>query len=420
MKTSKIVVMAFLLAATGMGLGSCAISDNEKTPEQVEDPILSKVQYYIEGKVSDGNQGVAGVTVSTTGYDAVTTDNDGVFQLIVDEASEYTIGFAKEGYLNTSANANLTGLDNRAVVAMTISMSPKAEAVTVPAETNVIIEPGTLSEATDDNEISNISEVGAYVPNEAVEEGTNVSMTAYIPESSISQDTQGSVSSPVSAIYVETANGEITATPENPIILAVNNPSSNTATRFSKMTVYKSSAAATRADARQSLGDAQYDAATNSYKLELTSGKLEDAYEFHVSSTRTLGQEATEILKEGSVDNSGSYEAKTNIPLSYQAKAGWSYNTAVDTELAQLIKNAIEANEGSESTFSISRNTTTSVSGRSILYWKAIGKNQIITYTFQLTTGNYKVELTKYLGVDIEYKVVDANEHSGGSSTSGM
>lgn len=55
MKTSKIVVMAFLLAATGMGLGSCAISDNEKTPEQVEDPILSKVQYYIEGKVSDGN-----------------------------------------------------------------------------------------------------------------------------------------------------------------------------------------------------------------------------------------------------------------------------------------------------------------------------------------------------------------------------
>lgn len=412
--------MAFLLAATGMGLGSCAISDNEKTPEQVEDPILSKVQYYIEGKVSDGNQGVAGVTVSTTGYDAVTTDNDGVFQLIVDEASEYTIGFAKEGYLNTSANANLTGLDNRAVVAMTISMSPKAEAVTVPAETNVIIEPGTLSEATDDNEISNISEVGAYVPNEAVEEGTNVSMTAYIPESSISQDTQGSVSSPVSAIYVETANGEITATPENPIILAVNNPSSNTATRFSKMTVYKSSAAATRADARQSLGDAQYDAATNSYKLELTSGKLEGAYEFHVSSTRTLGQEATEILKEGSVDNSGSYEAKTNIPLSYQAKAGWSYNTAVDTELAQLIKNAIKANEGSESTFSISRNTTTSVSGRSILYWKAIGKNQIITYTFQLTTGNYKVELTKYLGVDIEYKVVDANEHSGGSSTSGM
>lgn len=412
--------MAFLLAATGMGLGSCAISDNEKTPEQVEDPILSKVQYYIEGKVSDGNQGVAGVTVSTTGYDAVTTDNDGVFQLIVDEASEYTIGFAKEGYLNTSANANLTGLDNRAVVAMTISMSPKAEAVTVPAETNVIIEPGTLSEATDDNEISNISEVGAYVPNEAVEEGTNVSMTAYIPESSISQDTQGSVSSPVSAIYVETANGEITATPENPIILAVNNPSSNTATRFSKMTVYKSSAAATRADARQSLGDAQYDAATNSYKLELTSGKLEGAYEFHVSSTRTLGQEATEILKEGSVDNSGSYEAKTNIPLSYQAKAGWSYNTAVDTELAQLIKNAIKANEGSESTFSISRNTTTSVSGRSILYWKAIGKNQIITYTFQLTTRNYKVELTKYLGVDIEYKVVDANEHSGGSSTSGM
>lgn len=420
MKTSKIVVMALLLAATGMGLGSCSISDNEKTPEQVEDPILSKVQYYIEGKVSDGNKGVAGVTVSTTGYDAVTTDNDGVFQLIVDEASEYTIGFAKEGYLNTSANANLTGLDNRAVVAMTISMSPKAEAVTVPAETNVIIEPGSLTEATDDGEISLINEVGAYVPNEAVEGGTDVSMTAYIPESNVSQTTQGNVSSPVSAIYVETANGDITATAENPVILAVNNPSSNTATRFNKMTVYKTSATATKADARQSLGDAHYDAATNSYQLVLTSGKLEGAYEFHVNSTRALGQQATEVLKEGTVDNSGSYEAKNDIPLSYQARAGWSYNSPIDTELAQLIKNAIEANEGSESTFSISHDVKTSVSGRSILYWKAIGKNQNITYTFQLTTGNYKVELTKYLGVDIEYKVVDANQHSGGSSTSGM
>ena len=170
--------MALLLAAAGLGMGSC--SDEEKTPEQVEDPIMSNVQYYIEGMVSDGNAGVAGVTVSTTGYDDVTTDANGVFQLIVKEAAEYTIGFAKDGYLNTSATANLKGQENRAVVALTVSMTQKAETVSVPADTNVIIEPGKVTEATGDEEISNISEVGAYIPNEAVEGGTEVSMQHFL------------------------------------------------------------------------------------------------------------------------------------------------------------------------------------------------------------------------------------------------
>lgn len=410
--------MALLLAATGMGMGAC--SDDEKTPEQVEDPITSKVQYYIEGIVSDGNAGVAGVTVSTEGYDAVTTNENGVFQLIVNEASEYTVEFSKEGYLNMAATANLTGLDNRAVVAMTVSMSEKAEAVTVPADTNVIVEPEKVTEANNDEDISNIDGVGAYIPNEAVEGGTEVSMTSYTPESNITPTTEGNVSAAVSAVYVETSNGEITATEENPVILAVNNPTANTDTRFSSMTVYKATTTATRATAREVLGEATYDAATNSYQLVLTSGTLEGAYEFHVNSVRTLGQKGTQVLNEGTVDNSGSYEAKDNIPLSYEARVGWSFNATIDSELAPLIKHAIEANEGSQSTFTVSRNVTTNLSGRSILYWKAVGTNQAITYTFQLNSGDYKVELTKYTGVSIEYKVIDANEHSGGTSGSGM
>ena len=417
MKTSKFVVMALLLAAAGLGMGSC--SDEEKTPEQVEDPIMSNVQYYIEGMVSDGNAGVAGVTVSTTGYDDVTTDANGVFQLIVKEAAEYTIGFAKDGYLNTSATANLKGQENRAVVALTVSMTQKAETVSVPADTNVIIEPGKVTEATGDEEVSSISEVGAYIPNEAVEGGTEVSMTSYVPESDVEATAQGEISSAVTAVYVETANGSITATEENPVILAVNNPTSND-TRFANMTVYKVEAPATRAEEHQALGEAAYDATTNTYQQVLTSGNLEGSYEFHVSSTRTLGNETTEVLNEGTVDNSGSYEAQNNIPLTYEAKAGWSFNSTIDSELAPLIKNAIEANEGSESIFSISRDVTTSLSGKSILYWKAIGKSQTITYTFELNTGDYKVELTKYTGVSFEYKVIEANQHSGGTSGSDM
>ena len=304
-------------------------------------------------------------------------------------------------------------------MALTVSMTEKAETVSVPADTNVIIEPGKVTEATGDEEVSSISEVGAYIPNEAVEGGTEVSMTSYVPESDVEATAQGEISSAVTAVYVETANGSITATEENPVILAVNNPTSND-TRFANMTVYKVEAPATRAEEHQALGEAAYDATTNTYQQVLTSGNLEGSYEFHVSSTRTLGNETTEVLNEGTVDNSGSYEAQNNIPLTYEAKAGWSFNSTIDSELAPLIKNAIEANEGSESIFSISRDVTTSLSGKSILYWKAIGKSQTITYTFELNTGDYKVELTKYTGVSFEYKVIEANQHSGGTSGSDM
>lgn len=186
------------------------------------------------------------------------------------------------------------------------------------------------------------------------------------------------------------------------------------------MTVYKVGTTATRANNLQSLGDATYDAATNSYQLVLTSGKLEGSYEFHVNSNRTLGQKGTEVLNEGTVDNSGSYEAMNNIPLTYEARMGWSFNATIDSELASLIKKAIESNEGSENMFTVSRNLTTNLGGRSILYWKAMGNYQNISYTFQLNTGNYTVELTKYTGVDFSYVVVDANEHSGGTSGSDM
>lgn len=410
--------MALLLAATGTGLVSC--SDDEKTPEQVEDPIQENVEYYIEGIVSNGETGVAGVTVSTTGYEAVTTDANGRFTLTVDKAQDMTVDFSKDGFMGASATARLNGLTNRSVVVLAVQMNELAEAVTVPADTDVIIEPGNVTETDNDGEISNISEVGAYIPNEAVEGGTEVSMTSYVPESTIEDPAETNISSPVMAVYVETANGEVVASEENPVILAVNNPAENGSTRFQKMTVYKAATPATRAEARQSLGEANYDAATNSYQLVLTEGKLEGSYEFHVSTVRTEGENGTDVLGEGTVDNSGSFEAKNNIPIAYQARVGWDYKTPVESELAGLIEHAIVSYEGSKSLFSIDYETTTNLSGKSILYWKALGRHHNVKYTFNLNSGDLTVELTKYDGVDVTYTVVDANGHSGGTSTSNM
>lgn len=52
--------MALLLMATGAGLSSCSVSDNEKAPEEVNDPIKDVVEYYIVGQVMENNQGLAG------------------------------------------------------------------------------------------------------------------------------------------------------------------------------------------------------------------------------------------------------------------------------------------------------------------------------------------------------------------------
>lgn len=75
MKTTKLVAMALLLIA-GACMSSCSVSDNEKSPEQVEDPIKDITEYYIVGQVKEGDNALSGVTVSTSGLDAVTTDEN--------------------------------------------------------------------------------------------------------------------------------------------------------------------------------------------------------------------------------------------------------------------------------------------------------------------------------------------------------
>lgn len=120
MKTTKFMTMALLLAAASAGMSSCSVSDNEKSPEQVEDPIKDAVEYYIVGKVTANNSALSGVTVSTSGLDAVTTDANGQFTLTVEEQKEYTLEFAKDGYLKASTIVKLSGLSNRSSVAVSV------------------------------------------------------------------------------------------------------------------------------------------------------------------------------------------------------------------------------------------------------------------------------------------------------------
>lgn len=417
MKTTKFMTMALLLAAASAGMSSCSVSDNEKSPEQVEDPIKDAVEYYIVGKVTANNSALSGVTVSTSGLDAVTTDANGQFTLTVEDLKEYTLEFAKDGYLKASTIVKLSGLSNRSSVAVSVQMTQKATEEDIPANQDVLVEANStnhtteVSNAADAGAVAKITTVGAYIPQEAVGTGTKISMTQYVPEVTSTQVAQNS-SAPVMAVYVETIGGDITATTDNPVVLSVKNPTTD-GTHFESLEVYAD--ATSRASAN--LGTANYNAATQSYDLELT-GTLSGSYEFRVSYTRTATAK-TSVIKEGKVDNSGNFEAKKDVTIAYSAQMGWTYTAAPTGGLANLMKNAIASQEGTEGTYTMNYEEVTNVSGNSIMYWKAENKYNEVTYTFTLNNGTATAKLKKYTGAGFTYTNETANQHSGGTSSTG-
>lgn len=416
MKTTKFMTMALLLAAVGAGMSSCSVSDNEKSPEQVEDPIKDAVEYYIVGKVTANNSALSGVTVSTSGLDAVTTDANGQFTLTVEDLKEYTLEFAKDGYLKASTIVKLSGLSNRSSVAVSVQMTQKATEKDIPANKNVLVEPNKDVQEVNNGaaSVENIATVGAYIPQEAVGADTKISMTEYVPEAASTVVAQSS-SAPVMAVYVETTGGEITATTANPVVLSVKNPATD-GTHFESMEVYAD--ATSRASAN--LGTATYNAATQSYDLELTSGTLSGSYEFRVPYTRTATAK-TSVIKEGKVDNSGNFEAKKDVTIAYSAQMGWDYTEGEEPAggLANLMENAIAAQEGTKGTYTMEYTAKTNVSGNSIMYWKAENKYDEVTYTFTLSNGTASAKLNKYTGAAFTYTNETANQHSGGTSSTG-
>lgn len=419
MKTTKFMTMALLLAAAGASMSSCSVSDNEKSPEQVVDPITDAMEYYIVGQVTENGNALSGVTVTTSGVDAVTTDNSGQFVLTVNDLTTYTLNFTKDGYLNASTDVALSGLSNRSSVAVSIQMTKKATEASIPTGNNVLVETNSDANTTDvttttngEEAVQHIASVGAFIPQEAIAPNTKVSMTEYVPEATSTQSGQN-VSSSIMAVHIETTSGAITGTTDKPVVLSVKNPAT-AGTAFQKVTVYKSGKS--RAD--ESLGEATYDANTNSYNFDVTT-TLNGSYEFRVSSTRNASGSATSLIKESKVDNSGNFEAKTNVTIAYGALMGWTYTTEPNGGLADLVKNAIEAQEGAEGTYTVNYEETTNISGNSIMYWKAENKYSTITYTFPLISGNVKAVLKKYTGAAFTYTNTVANQHSGGTSTTG-
>lgn len=423
MKKREIYAMALLLMATGAGMSSCSVNDNEKTPEEVEDPIKDVVEYYIVGQVMENNQGLAGASVTVEGAEAVTTDASGQFKVAVSDKKEYTITVQKDGYLGAESSVTVpSGANNRDSYAISLNLTKKSAAVTLNKENDAtIVADGAIVDA-----VAEIEEAGVVVPHDAItEDNTDVTVTSYVPEQTSATVSQIKDGTSFMNVYVETSkdvNGKNA-------IIAVNNPT-NSNTNFVDVTVYKK-AAGSRADAQgyEKLGAATYDEATKSYQYQLLEdGSLSGDYSFRITPTRQESGSGTEAVAnaEGKVDNSGNFAALTDVQISYEAPMGWSYTTTPesvmgsDKNLAALIDNAVTATEGASGVYKISYSAKTNVSGNSIMYWNVKSSYTNVNYTFKMNNGDKTVKLKKYTGAIFNYRNETASQHSGGTSTASI
>lgn len=414
--------MALLLMATGAGLSSCSVSDNEKTPEEVEDPIKDVVEYYIVGQVMENNQGLAGASVTVEGAEAVTTDATGQFRVAVSDKKAYAITVQKDGYLSAESSVTVpSGASNRDSYAISLNLTKKSAAVALNKNNDAtVVTDGAVVDGIED-----IQEAGVEVPHDAItEDKTEVTVTPYVPEQAAATVSQIKDGTSIMNVYVETSKD---VDGKNAII-AVNNPTTSN-TNFEDVVVYKK-AAGSRADAQgyEKLGKATYDANTKSYQFKLADGTLSGDYSFRVTPTRQESGSGTEVVEgaEGKVDNSGNFAALTDIQISYEAPMGWSYTTTPesvmgsDKGLASLINNAVAATEGASGVYKVSYSTKTNVSGNSIMYWSVKSAYSNVDYTFKMNNGSKTVKLKKYTGSVFSYRNETANQHSGGTSTASL
>ena len=115
-----------------------------------------------------------------------------------------------------------------------------------------------------------------------------------------------------------------------------------------------------------------------------------------------------------------------NITISYSAPMGWEYVTAPESTvvgndpISEQINNAIVASEGPQGVYNVNFSEQTNISGNHILYWNVESTYKTINYTFNLNNGQtVTVTIKKYTGTKFDYRIEDANGHSGGGSQVG-
>lgn len=413
MKTNKIMVVVMMLAMAGATFTSCSKNDDEKMAEIVDDPIKDTVEYYINGKVvaNDGSA-ISGVTVST-GDQSVKTDAEGNFALTVTGIDTYAVVATMDNYLKATVNVTVPqNAKNRASFNTSFILTKKVSAVSVAADNtaDVVIATATNSNVESMNNVTSGLAVGIPANNEGLA-GSEISVTEYVDE--VSKDKADKNEAAVSNIYVETSN-DIKA---EGITLAVTNPAKSGEATFESFKVYKKTASRS-GEGENHIGDATLNE-DGKFEVKLTDGNLAGDYSFRVNytSSTTTGKET----QTGEMDNSGSLNAVNGYQITYTEKLGStsSISGLSDSEsgVMGMIENTVKSSQGATSVSETTKTLTTNISGNHILYYTIDNNYTVTTYTYTLTGGKtVTAEVKTYTGTTVNYQIVSADQHSGGTA----
>lgn len=423
MKTSKFLSFALLFAATGLVMNSCSVSDNEKVAEQAEDLLAKSTAYYITGKVYDQNdKGLQGVEVST-GSVSAESGQDGTFTLTVNEKGTHTISVAKEGYISAPTTVTIAeSAKNHSSVFATMSMFEVSNSYTAKVNaTTIITESGVVS-TTGASEVASIE-----IPAGALAQDIKVAITPYVPSPNSTTGTN-SKNTAIGGIYVQAEDNNMTV--NQPVTIRLNNNGTGTA-MFDEVSVYRYNASRGESDYVK-IGTATSDATGKVYSFTIEAGsQLTGAYAFSITAQNTQSNNVTTTLAEKTIDNSGNFAAMNDVEINYTTNVGWEYlitpkealkNIPDGSKLEEMLDNAVETLEGTQGTFSVTTTQNTNVSGNSILYYNIKGNSRETSYTFNIKVTNNRavtpvtVKVKKYTGVNFNYSIQSADQHSGGTS----
>lgn len=419
-------MMSILLSA---GVFTSCGSDDEPTPQIVDDPMKTATEYYISGKVT-GNDGtaIAGVSVKTSNAEA-TTDNDGQYKLTLDKTGTYSVAFAKSGYLSAGTEATIaTGAEKRSMLTVNIKLakeSVKEEVSATSQESVTITNEGKGSLAEQEKAM-----VAVTIDPGSITTDTKVSVTPYVEPVAVSTEVKAGTteeSVPLCNIVISSEKPIIL---EKPVTLAVKNQSESETVHFDEIEVYNKTTATRAGDSWGALGTATFNQAKNSYEYTIEKGKsLGGQYSFRVKSSKTTGQKLEgEYNKElFTKSNAGNVEAIKGYEISFNAWAGWTYTKNAKTALqeqgiadegiANMINDAVEAQEGTAGTYKVPYTFTTNISGNYVMSYSNRTLYCVKKYTFAINKKTVAIELKAYVGMKENYINADATQHSGGTGS---
>ena len=364
MKTTNFWSLS-LLAATlmvgGLSFNSCKKDEVEPVPEVVENP-LEKEAYFITGKVTDGTNALADVSVSA-GEASAKTDATGTYQIEVNKKGSFELSFVKDGYLMIKHEVTV---DSKAEKGTTVFYS---QILTKQAESvKVTPEKDTLLNVTQNTE--------AFVPAGAVEKETEIAITAFVPaadkklkevaDKAVSTSTPQTTSSALALSSFDCQPDGVKF--EKPLEIRVND------VYFTEVKHYVNGT---------DKAEAIYDDSDKSYVLQLDGFSV---HELKVVTDLSAEPNSETILSE-SVDNLGKTTAVSK-DFSVKAKEGWKVISKsegvkgdIEAKLMAALRNALACEGVSE----IAMAKSMAVSGD--MKMTVTYKQAVIKYTIRVKTN---------------------------------